>query len=81
MNYYIFLTNEGSTYQPNYESIEPDCNNAQLIGISSGDNEDVAFENLKKENTYLSSMLFDEVYCYKLESNDILKYYHLKDRE
>ena len=32
MNYYIFLTNEGSTYQPNFESIEPDCDNTQVIG-------------------------------------------------
>lgn len=31
MKKYIFLTTEGYTYQPNSESIEPDCDNAQLI--------------------------------------------------
>lgn len=25
MNNYLFLTNEGYTYQPDSESIEPDC--------------------------------------------------------
>lgn len=81
MSYYIFLTNEGSTYQPNSESIEPDCANTQVIGIASGNNEDEAFENLKKENTYLSTMSFNEVYCHKLVTKNILKYYHLKDME
>ena len=49
MSSYIFLTNEGYTYQPNSNSIEPDCENAQLIGISNGENQQEAFENLIKE--------------------------------
>ena len=40
MNNYIFLTNEGYTYQPDSESIEPDCENAQLIGIAAGNTEE-----------------------------------------
>ena len=79
MNYYIFLTNEGSTYQPNSESIEPDCANTQVIGISSGNNEDEAFENLKRENEYLFKMSFNEVYCYKLETENIEKHFNLKN--
>ena len=78
MSNYIFLTNEGSTYQPNSESIEPDCSNTQVIGISSGNNEDEAFENLKRENEYLFEMSFNEVYCYKLDSDNIIKYFKLK---
>ena len=78
MSYYIFLTNKGSTYQPYSESIEPDCNNAQLIGISSGDNEDAAFKNLKKEKIHFSTMSFNDVYCYKLDSDNIIKYFKLK---
>lgn len=31
MNKYIFLTTEGYTYQPNSQSIELNCDNAQLI--------------------------------------------------
>lgn len=78
MNTYIFLTNEGSTYQPQSESVEPDCNNAQVIGISKGNNEEDAFKNLKRENEYLFDMSFNEVYCYKLDSDDIVKYFYLK---
>lgn len=54
MNRYIFLTTEGYTYQPNSESIEPDCDNAQLIGIVEGENQKEAFKSelyiLLKEN-------------------------------
>lgn len=78
MNTYIFLTNEGSTYQPQSESVEPDCNNAQVIGITKVDNEDEAFENLKRENEYLFEMSFNELYCYKLDSDEIIKYFYLK---
>ena len=46
MNKYIFLTTEGYTYQPNSKSIEPDCDNAQLIGIVEGINQEYAFKNL-----------------------------------
>ena len=42
MNNYLFLTNEGYTYQPDSESIEPDCENSQLIGISSGNTQEEA---------------------------------------
>lgn len=77
MSYYIFLTNEGSTYQPNSESVELDCDNTQVIGISVGENEDEAFQKLKNENEYLNAMSFNEVYCYKLESDNIVKYFNL----
>ena len=61
MNYYIFLTNQGSTYQPNYKSIEPDCDNIQVIGIASGNNEDEAFDSLKKKiHIYLQCLEKDE---------------------
>lgn len=78
MSYYIFLTNDGSTYQPNSESIKPDCANTQVIGIPSRNNKNEAFESLKKENTYLSTMSFYEVYCYKLESDNIVKCFNLR---
>ena len=58
MSSYIFLTNEGYTYQPNSNSIEPDCENAQLIGISNGENQQEAFENLIKEREYLKKFNF-----------------------
>ena len=65
MNKYIFLTTEGYTYQPNSESIEPDCENAQLLG----NNQEEAFENLLKKYPYLKDSNFEEVYCYQLADN------------
>ena len=78
MNYYIFITNEGNTYQPNTKALEPDCNNSQVLGIASGNDEDEAFKNLKDQNIYLLDSFFNEVYCYKLESDNIIKYFNLK---
>lgn len=59
---YIFLTNEGHTYQPNMGDIE----NSQLIGIAKGKNSYNAFQNLLKENPYILKTSFNKVFCYKL---------------
>lgn len=69
MKKYIFLTTEGYTYQPNSESIEPDCENAQLLGKTEGNNQEEAFENLLKKYPYLKDSNFEEVYCYQLTDN------------
>lgn len=69
MNKYIFLTTEGYTYQPNSESIEPDCDNAQLIGIAEGINQEDAFENLLDKYKYLKESNFEEIYCYQLNDS------------
>jgi len=59
MNNYLFLTNEGYTYQLDSESIEPDCENSQLIGIASGNTKEEAFKNLLKEKEYLTEFNFN----------------------
>lgn len=69
MKKYIFLTTEGYTYQPNSDSIEPDCDNAQLIGIVEGKNQEEAFKNLLEMYDYLKTSNFEEVYCYQLIDN------------
>ena len=81
MNNYIFLTNEGYTYQPDSESIEPDCENAQLIGIAAGNTEEEAFNNLIDEKEYLRQFNFDEIYCYKLAEDfeESKRYFYIKD--
>ena len=66
MKQYIFLTIEGYTYQPNSENIELDYNNAQLIGIIEGENQEDAFKNLLEKYKYLKTSNFEEVYCYQL---------------
>lgn len=82
MNKYIFLTNEGYTYQPDSDSIEPDCENAQLIGISSGNTPEEAFENLINERKYLREFNFDETYSYKLAEDykESKRYFYIKEK-
>lgn len=75
MNKYIFITNEGITYQPNSKSIEPDCENAQIIGFSYGNNQEEAFDNLLKENTQLEQSSFHEIYCYQVKEDISKKFY------
>ena len=70
MNKYIFITNEGYTYQPNSESSEPDCENAQVLGIGLGNEEKEALKNLLEKYKYLKDSNFNEVYCYKLDEED-----------
>ncbi len=69
INNYIFLTQEGYTYQSNSEYIEPDIENLQVIGIASGENSLDAFNNLLIENEYLKETNFDNVFSYRLWDN------------
>ena len=69
MKNYIFLTSEGYTYQQNSESSESDIDNLQVIGFSEGNNSQMAFENLIKNNEYLLKTKFDEIFCYKLSQD------------
>lgn len=81
MKDYIFLTNEGYTYQPNSESIEPDCENAQLIGVAKGNTQEEAFNNLINEKEYLRKFNFDEIYCYELAEDyeHSKRYFYIKE--
>lgn len=80
MNKYIFLTNEGYTYESNSESVEPDNENAQVIGIVAGNNENDAFDKLLKECEDLKNSNFNEIYCYKLSTDFNIKYFYLKNK-
>lgn len=79
MKSYIFITNEGFTYQPNSESIEPDIENCQVIGFSYGRNPQEAFKKLIEDSEYLKKTKFDEIFCLQLvnekKSNFSLKNY------
>ena len=57
MDNYIFISNEGHTFQPNSNSIEPDCENEQVLGYASGNTEEEAFKNLLINYDYLFIML------------------------
>lgn len=68
-NFYLFLTDEGYTFQPNSYMNEPDIENLQVVGISSGETQEKAFVNLLTENPYLLRTSFNKVMCYKLDIN------------
>ena len=64
MKHFIFLTKEGFTQTPDNKDIE----NLQVLGVSSGNNKEEAFENFKKENEYLQQTNFNEVIVMELAS-------------
>jgi hypothetical protein len=70
MKNYIFINEEGVTYQPNSTSPEPDIENCQVVGFAKGKNEDDAFKNLTKENDYLLDTSFNEIICMELKNED-----------
>jgi len=70
MKSYVFITEEGITYQPNSLPPEPDIENCQVIGFAKGKNEDDAFKNLTKENDYLLDTSFNEIICMELKNED-----------
>lgn len=70
MKMYIFITEEGRTYQPNSVSPDPDIENCQVIGFARGTNENEAFKNLIKKNEYLLDTSFNETICIELEHED-----------
>jgi len=79
---YIFITQEGFTYQPDRISPDPDIENCQVVGFAKGNNEKEAFKNLIKENQCLLDSNFDEVMCVELKNEDYYdksKYFHLND--
>ena len=79
MNTYIFLTAEGYTFQPDSESIEPDIENLQVLGIVLGFDQENAFNNLLKNNLSLVTTTFTEIFCLQLDSNylDSKKYFYI----
>lgn len=81
---YIFLTDEGYTYQPmvskikNKVEVETQIENLQVIGFCNGKNADDAFANLLKENIYLKDTTFKNIFSFPLLSTfEIDKKYHV----
>lgn len=61
MGRYIFITDEGFTFQPGSEDCEPDIENMQVIGFGEGSNAKEAFEYLVNNNPYLKKTSFNKV--------------------
>ncbi len=71
---YIFINNEGCTFQPNSQSDILDIENMQVIGFAKGKDAIEALEQLKIDNPYLLDTSFDEIISFELSSKD--KTYH-----
>jgi hypothetical protein len=69
MKSYIFITTEGVTYQPYSESTNPDIENCQVIGFSTGINAQDAFDKLIEDNQYLMETNFEEIFSLELKSD------------
>ncbi|MGD8403745.1 MAG: hypothetical protein PVJ21_08800 [Anaerolineales bacterium] len=67
MDNYIFLTDEGYTFQPDTDATTPDIENLQVIGFSNGNTADEAFDNLLDTHAYLKDTSFKRIFCYKLD--------------
>ena len=74
MRYFIFLTEEGYTFQPNSESDIPDIENLQVLGTASGEDEKKAFNNFVKENEYLLDTDFENVIAMELKDEKIYNF-------
>jgi len=84
MKNYIFITDEGVTYQPDSNSPEPDIENCQVIGFVKGKNENEAFENLIQENEYLLNTNFNKIISIELKNvnyQNKYKYFYLNDHK
>jgi len=83
INRFIFISNEGYTYQPNSNTDIPDIENSQVIGFSSGKDEVEALNNLLEENKYIKETSFDQIISYQLSSDSerSKKYFYLSEEK
>lgn len=64
--YFIFVTFEGYTYQPDSESSEPDIENMQVIWFAQGFSRKEAYKTLLQNSPHLVDTSFDEIWCIKM---------------
>ncbi len=67
MNSYIFLTDEGYTFQPETEKEPVEIENLQIIGTAKGTDANIAYRNLLAENPQLNETSFERIFCYQLD--------------
>lgn len=75
---YIFLTTEGSTFQPDSNSSEPDIENIQVIGFAGGDTVQDAAMRLVESNKYLADTSFEDIFAIQL-ADERKEYFSLSD--
>ncbi|MCK4654213.1 MAG: hypothetical protein KAU01_07185 [Candidatus Cloacimonetes bacterium] len=80
LRYFIFLTDEGYTFQPESDFVESEMDNLQVLGLSKGLNINEAIENFIQENEFLNELNFDNVLVFELISNNQVYSFSLKER-
>jgi len=66
MRHFIFLTNEGTTFQPSDADIGDEIENAQVLGWGDGEDEDEAIRDFARNHSYLYDSTFNEAVMYEL---------------
>ena len=69
MNNYIFLTDEGYTFQPETGDEPMEIENLQVIGFAKGIDGNDAYRNLLAENPQLQKTSFQRIFCYQLDKD------------
>jgi len=68
MKKFIFITDEGFTFQPDSENYEPDIENMQVVGFGEGNTIGDAMENMIDENPYLKNTRFNKIIGIEIKS-------------
>lgn len=77
MRNFIFYTTEGYTFQPNSENEMSDVENCQILGWGRGSNFKEAFNDFKKENSWLENSSFNRIIGVELKDKKTC-YFNLK---
>ncbi len=84
MTDFIFFTEEGYTFQPGSEAIEPDIENLQVLGFARGGGPEEAFRVMLRERPWLLDTTFEGTWCLALaEGREAMRWFSLarhKDR-
>jgi hypothetical protein len=67
MNSYIFLTDEGYTFQPETEEEPIEIDSLQMIGTAKGTDAMHAYRNLLADNPQLQEKRFEKIFCYQVD--------------
>jgi hypothetical protein len=69
MNTYIFLTDEGYTFQPETGDEPLEIDNLQVIGFATGTDANTAYRNLLADNPHLQKTSFQRIFCYQMDKD------------
>ena len=75
MRKFIFITNEGYTYQPKSQSTIPDIENMQVVGFGQGKTAKDALKDMIRDNKHLIKTKFNEIIGIELKDSKSKRFY------